>query len=328
MLLQSDYWDIRETETEDKFMATRRWTILVVPQGAGTTSEVQLSARLLKFFIGTAAVFTAAMLGLTFTAVSKGLALSRLDRLERRNEILASELTKMSSIVALLADTVDVLTDRDRNVRLLAGLEPSNPDVLQAGVGGPLPAPTAADRLLAETALGQQTLETRFSLESLNRRALMLAASYQQAVDTLYAFTDLLKRTPSILPVDGFVSSGFSSSRKHPIFHDNRPHEGTDVVAPRGATIMAAATGRVVDVGVKIGYGLTVTLDHGDGIRTRYAHCSKVLVRPGQSVERGEKIAEVGNSGWATNHHVHYEVLKNGKPVDPATFIFNGRIID
>lgn len=309
-------------------MATRRWTILVVPQGAGTTSEVQLSARLLKFLMGTAAVFTAAVLVLTFTAVSKGVALSRLDRLERRNEILASELSQMSSLVALLADTVDVLTDRDRNVRLLAGLEPSNPDVLQAGVGGPLPAPTEADRLLAETALGQQSLETRFSLESLNRRAVMLAASYQQAVDTLYAFTDLLSRTPSILPVDGFVSSGFSSSRKHPIFQDNRPHEGTDVVAPKGATIMAAAAGWVVDVGVKIGYGLTVTLDHGDGIRTRYAHTSKVLVRPGQSVERGEKIAEVGKSGWATNNHVHYEVLKNGKPVDPATFIFNGRIVD
>ena len=309
-------------------MATRRWTILVVPQGSGTTSEMQLSARLLKFLIGTVAVFTAAMLGLTFTAVSKGVALSSLDRLERRNEILAGELSKMSNIVSLLVDTVDVLTDRDRNIRLLAGLEPSNPDVMQAGVGGPLPAPTAADRLLAETALGQQTIETRFALESLNRRALMLAASYQQAVDTLYAFTDLLSRTPSILPVDGFISSGFSYKRKHPLFHDNRSHEGTDVVAQKGATIMAAATGRVVDVGVKIGYGLMVTLDHGDGIRTRYAHCSKVLVQPRQRVERGEKIAEVGNSGWATNHHVHYEVLKFGKPLDPTTYIFNGRIVD
>ncbi len=309
-------------------MAARRWTILVVPQGAGATREVQLSARVLKFFTGVAIVFAVAVLGLTITAVSKGAALSRLDRLERRNEILASELSKMSGIVALLADTVDVLTDRDRNVRLLAGLEPSNPDVLLAGIGGPLPSPTAADVLLAETALGQRSLETRFNLESLNRRAQMLAASYQQAVDTLYQFEDLLTRTPSILPVDGFVSSGFSFNRKHPIFHDNRPHEGTDVVAPRGATIVATAAGTVVDVGSKVGYGLTVTIDHGDGYRTRYAHCSKVLVTAGAQVARGDKIAEVGRSGWATNHHVHYEVLKNGKAVDPATFIFNGRIVD
>ncbi len=309
-------------------MATRRWTILVVPQGAGATREVQLSAPVLKCLTGLAMVFAAAVLGLTFTAVSKGAALSRLDRLERRNEILSSELNKMSGMVALLADTVDVLTDRDRNVRLLAGLEPSNPDVLQAGIGGPLPAATAADILLAETALGQRSLETRFNLASLNRRARMLAASYQQAVDTLDQFEDLLTRTPSILPVTGFVSSGFSSDRKHPIFHDNRPHEGTDVVAPRGAAIVATAAGTVVGVGNKVGYGLTVTIDHGGGYRTRYAHCSKIWVFVGARVTRGDKIAEVGRSGWATNNHVHYEVLKNGRAVDPATFIFNGRIVD
>ncbi len=309
-------------------MATRRWTILVVPQGAGATREVQLSTPVLKFFTGLAIVFAAAVLGLTFTAVSKGAALSRLDRLERRNEILSSELNKMSGMVALLADTVDVLTDRDRNVRLLAGLEPSNPDVLQAGIGGPLPAPTAADILLAETALGQRSLETRFNLASLNRRARMLAVSYKQAVDTLDQFENLLTRTPSILPVTGFVSSGFSSSRKHPIFHDYRPHVGTDVVAPNGATIVATAAGTVVGVGNKVGYGLTVTIDHGGGYRTRYAHCSKILVTAGARVTRGDKIAEVGRSGWATNNHVHYEVLKNGRAVDPATFIFNGRIVD
>ena len=309
-------------------MATRRWTILVVPQGAGATREVQVSARILRFMTGFATVFAAAVLGLTFTAVSKGVALSRLDRLERRNEILASELGQMTGMVALLSDTVNALTDRDRNVRLLAGLEPSDPDVLQAGVGGPLPTPTPADLLLAETTLGQRTLVTKANLQSLNRRALMLAASYQQAVDTLDQFRNLLAHLPSILPVEGFVSSGFNPNRPHPIFHDNRPHEGTDVVAPKGAAIMAAAAGTVVDVGNKVGYGLMVTLDHGDGLRTRYAHCSKTMVRVGQVVERGDKIAEVGNTGWATNHHVHYEVLKNGKAVDPALYHFNGRIVD
>lgn len=309
-------------------MATRRWTILVVPQGSGATRQVQISARMLKFLVGFATIFTTAVLGLTFTAVSKGVALSRLDRLERRNEILASELQAMSWTVALLSDTVDALTDRDRNVRLLAGLEPSNPDVLQAGVGGPVPTQTPSDLLLTETALGQQALVTRTTLEGLNRRARMLATSYQQALDTLGGFQDRLARLPSILPVDGFVSSPFSHNREHPIFHDDRPHEGTDIVAPRGATIMAAAAGRVVDVGNKVGYGLTVTLDHGDGLRTRYAHCSKTMVQVGQRIERGEKIAEVGNSGWATNHHVHYEVLKNGKPVNPALYNFGGRIVD
>jgi murein DD-endopeptidase MepM/ murein hydrolase activator NlpD len=268
------------------------------------------------------------VLGLTFTAVSKGVALSRLDRLERRNVVLASELSQMTGMVTMLSDTVDALTDRDRNVRLLAGLEPSNPDVLQAGVGGPVPTQTTDDLLLTETVMGQRTLVARSTLASLNRRATMLAGSYQQAVDTLAVFNDRLDRLPSIFPVEGFVSSHFNNSRKHPIFQDDRPHEGTDVVAPRGAGIMAAAAGRVVDVGNKVGYGLTVTVDHGDGLKTRYAHCSKVNVRAGQDVVRGEIIAEVGNSGWATNHHVHYEVLKDGKAVDPRLYNFGGRIVD
>jgi murein DD-endopeptidase MepM/ murein hydrolase activator NlpD len=309
-------------------MATRRWTILVVPQGAGATREVRVSAGLLKFLTGFAVVFATAVLGLTFTAVSKGVALSSLDRLERRNEVLASELSQMTGMVAMLSDTVDALTDRDRNVRLLAGLEPSNPDVLQAGVGGPVPAQTADDLLLTETVMGQRTLVARSTLASLNRRATMLAGSYQQAVDTLSRFNDRLNRLPSIYPVDGFVSSSFNNNRKHPIFQDMRPHEGTDVVAPRGAGIMAAAAGRVVDVGNKVGYGLTVTIDHGDGLKTRYAHCSAVNVRAGQDVVRGEIIAEVGKSGWATNHHVHYEVIKDGKAVDPRLYNFGGRIVD
>jgi murein DD-endopeptidase MepM/ murein hydrolase activator NlpD len=289
---------------------------------------VRVSAGLLKFLTGFAVVFATAVLGLPFTAVSKGVALSRLDRLERRNVVLASELSQMTGMVAMLSDTVDALTDRDRNVRLLAGLEPSHPDVLQAGVGGPVPTQTPDDLLLTETVMGQRTLVARSTLESLNRRATMLAGSFQQAVDTLTGFNDRLNRLPSIFPVDGFVSSPFSSNRKHPIFQDDRPHEGTDVVAPRGAGIMAAAAGRVVDVGNKVGYGLTVTVDHGDGLKTRYAHCSKVNVRAGQDVVRGEIIAEVGNSGWATNHHVHYEVLKDGKAVDPRLYNFGGRIVD
>jgi murein DD-endopeptidase MepM/ murein hydrolase activator NlpD len=191
-----------------------------------------------------------------------------------------------------------------------------------------VPTQTADDLLLTETVMGQRTLVARSTLASLNRRATMLAGSFQQAVDTLAGFIDRLNRLPSIFPVDGFVSSSFSNNRKHPIFQDDRPHEGTDVVAPRGAGIMAAAAGRVVDVGNKVGYGLTVTLDHGDGLKTRYAHCSKVNVRAGQDVVRGEIIAEVGNSGWATNHHVHYEVLKDGKAVDPRLYNFGGRIVD
>ena len=309
-------------------MAKRRWTILIVPQSAGATREVQLSLRALKVWTGLATLFVVASVALFFTAVSKAVDLSRLERLERRNEVLAKELGSMGGMVSFLSDTLAAITERDRTVRLLAGLEPISADVLQAGVGGPAGPTSLVERLLEETPLGRQTLDTRDLLETLNRRALMLASSFQQAVDTLDNHIDRLGRTPSIRPTMGFVSSGYSRSRMHPLFKENRPHEGTDFVAPAGATIVATASGRVVDVGTKIGYGLVVTINHGDGLQTRYAHCSKILVRAGQQVARGDKIAEVGRTGWATNHHVHYEVLLNGVAVDPSRYLFNGRIVD
>lgn len=309
----------------------RRWTILVVPQDVGKTRELQVSARALKVLSGTGIVLVGALLALMVTAVSKAVDLGRLDRIEKRNEILAQELARMTRVVGVLNDTVTAITERDQRVRLLAGLSPSNPDILQAGIGGPASPRSAADLLLAETTLGQQALSTRFDLETLIRRAQMLGSSYQQAVDTLGQRTDRFRRIPSIRPTDGFVSSRFSRNRVHPIFNEERPHTGADFVAPKGAAIFATASGRVVDV-VNVprntGYGMMVLIDHGDGIRTRYAHASKILVRVGQQVSRGDKIAEVGDTGWATNHHVHYEVIVNGVAVDPMTFVFNDRIVD
>ena len=309
-------------------MPQRRWTILVVPQNAGATRELQISSRALKVCSALATVFVVASVALFVTAVSKAVDLSRLERLERRNEILASELGSMTGVVSLLTDTLAAITQRDRTVRLLAGLDPRSQDVLQAGVGGPAAPTSFAERLMGETPLGRRTLVTRDELATLNRRALMLASSFQQAVDTLVNHVDRLGRTPSIQPTQGFVSSSYSRSRMHPLLHENRPHEGTDFVAPFGHSIVATAAGRVVEVGWQSGYGDVVMLDHGDGLQTLYAHCSKILVKPGQRVERGETIAEVGRTGLATNHHVHYEVLLNGVPVDPRRFLFNGRIVD
>ncbi len=309
-------------------MAKHRWTILIVPQSAGLTREVQVSSRALKVYTGMASLFVVTSVALFATAVSKAVDLSRLERLERRNEVLAGEIGTMGGVVARLSDTLAAMTERDRTVRLLAGLDPRSPDVLQAGVGGPAGPASAGEQLLMETVLGRQTVATRDELETLNRRALLLASSFAQAVDSLGRHIDRLGRTPSIRPTEGFVSSGYSRSRMHPIFNEMRPHEGTDFVAPAGASVVATATGRVVDVGTKIGYGLVVTLDHGDGLRTRYAHCSKILVRAGQLVVRGETIAEVGRTGIATNPHVHYEVLLNGAAVDPSRYLFNGRIVD
>jgi murein DD-endopeptidase MepM/ murein hydrolase activator NlpD len=128
---------------------------------------------------------------------------------------------------------------------------------------------------------------------------------------------------PTILPVHGRITSGFSPARRHPVTGRRRPHPGLDLAARAGTPIVATAQGRVTVSGRRGGYGLLVEIDHGQGFRTRYAHASRVLVRPGQAVQRGDTIARVGSTGLATGPHVHYEVLRNGRHVDPADFILS-----
>lgn len=122
------------------------------------------------------------------------------------------------------------------------------------------------------------------------------------------------------LPVIGAIASRFSRARRHPLLHIIRPHLGVDVAAARGTQITAPAPGRVSFVGRKFGYGLVVEIEHGNGVVTRYAHCGSALVNEGARVQRGVPIATVGTSGLSTGPHLHYEVLVNGRQVDPLRY--------
>jgi murein DD-endopeptidase MepM/ murein hydrolase activator NlpD len=104
------------------------------------------------------------------------------------------------------------------------------------------------------------------------------------------------------------------------VLHVIRPQLGIDVAEPRGTQITATAPGRVSFVGRKFGFGLVVEIDHGNGVLTRYAHCGSTLVTAGTHAERGMPIATVGTSGLSTGPHLHYEVLVNGKQVDPLRY--------
>jgi len=111
-------------------------------------------------------------------------------------------------------------------------------------------------------------------------------------------------------PVTGWVSSPFG-------FRDGRMHEGLDIAADSGDPIKAVSGGRVIFAGTQDGYGLTVIIDHGDGISTLYGHCSKLLVKRGERVASGQLIARVGSTGRSSGPHLHLEVRLNGVPHDP-----------
>lgn len=123
-----------------------------------------------------------------------------------------------------------------------------------------------------------------------------------------------------LAPVEGTVTSGFGE-RPNPMGAGTEFHPGIDIAAAEGTPIRAASGGRVVAAGPEGGYGNVVVLDNGNGVTTRYGHCSQIFSRVGQTVDAGSVIAAVGSTGRSTGPHVHFEVRVGDKPVDPASFL-------
>jgi murein DD-endopeptidase MepM/ murein hydrolase activator NlpD len=125
------------------------------------------------------------------------------------------------------------------------------------------------------------------------------------------------------MPVSGGVSSRYGM-RRHPILHTSRFHRGVDLKAASGTPVRASAEGRAVFAGWSGGYGRQVRIGHGKGLTTSYSHMSRIAVAPGAFVRRGQVIGYVGSSGLSTGPHLHYEVYRNGRPVNPATVRYAG----
>lgn len=121
-------------------------------------------------------------------------------------------------------------------------------------------------------------------------------------------------------PVSGRLSSLFGS-RTHPSTRKIRFHAGIDISAPRGTPVNSSMSGKVTYAGWRRGYGLVVVIDHGKGVETVYAHCSKLAVKVGQQVNTGQRIGYVGNTGVATGSHLHFEVRRDGNVRNPLRYM-------
>jgi len=305
----------------------RSWTVVVVPprNEAARTYEVPgWTFRAMLWAGGTAALVVIGAIVVLFSPW--GTPGARL--VAAQNKALQADIAAIEERFRVLDDTLLRIAERESQMRMLAGLPVEAAPAIDAVSGAAAPiGPTTASVADVGGATrrrpfaGRLGWSARPDIEGLISRASSLASGFRDVSDSLEANYSRFANTPSILPTAGWLSSQFTRSRFHPILHENRPHEGIDVTAPTGTPIVAPAAGKVVHAGSAQGFGLVVEIDHGNGIRTKFAHCSRVAVRVGQQVTRNQLIAAVGSTGLSTAPHLHYEIHVNGKPVDPLTYV-------
>ena len=233
------------------------------------------------------------------------------DRFMRENlDAMAQKLGEMQAKVIKL----EVMGER---VSSLAGVKPDELKPLQrsSGVGGPF-VPLDHPSLVQL----QKAVEGLDDATDLNTDVFTLIES------RLLESRLKLLMIPNSAPIDGPVGSGFGF-RPDPITGRAALHTGLDFRADIGTPVHAAAGGLVLESTWHPEYGRVVEIDHGNGLSTRYAHCSKVLVQAGALVKRGQPVAEVGTSGRSTGPHLHFEVLLDGAPQDPARFLTGGQTL-
>jgi murein DD-endopeptidase MepM/ murein hydrolase activator NlpD len=146
------------------------------------------------------------------------------------------------------------------------------------------------------------------------------AEAQAQDLDTKQIIDSIKNKYSFLTPVEGSVTSPFGE-RIHPVWKTQIFHSGVDIEAKKGVPIKAALSGKVIEASSNATYGKYIRMEHEDGIITLYGHCSQLLVKKGQIVEKGKTIAKVGNTGVTVGAHLHFEIWKDGKPLDPLEFI-------
>jgi len=287
--------------------------------------EESLKSKFVRFFSVISAVLTTALLFTIFLhkylpSPQEKTLLSEIDVMEVEYQRLVDEMERMEKVLG------NVQKRDSYTYRSLFGLDPIDNNVWRGGIGGH----NEYENFEQYKRVGETIIETQKRLRRLKHSLVIQSKSLDTIMNYAKKEEKFLASRPSIKPVrsDKLAKgvnflSGFGY-RIHPIFKVKKMHYGIDFTAPKGTAIQATGSGRVVKAARNAGFGNHIIIDHGFGYQTIYAHLSKINVRQGEQVVRGQLIGAVGSSGISTAPHCHYEVHLNGKPVNPISYCLDG----
>lgn len=242
-------------------------------------------------------------------------------RLREQTEAQRSQIHFFSSKIEELEKQVSRLKDFDKKIRIIANLERGQDSTPFMGMGGPSPS-DLREKLKGDKDEKGLVQQMKADVERLQSEATSRETSLSELERVLQTKREILVHTPSVWPAQGWVTSDFGF-RTNPFTGLTQMHEGIDISNRTGTIVVAPANGFVSDIGSDYAHGKFLIISHGFGMTTRYSHLNNTLVKAGQKVKRGDKIAEVGTTGKTTGPHLHYEVKLNSIPVNPMRFVLN-----
>lgn len=290
-------------------MTRKEHTIIFVPHSRARFRQYRVSSRLL--YSVASGVLLSALVGVTFS----GLWIRSFRRNREASALMAEnqDLRRRASQLNEKLETIEKqlieFEEKTRRLSIVAGLSGVH-DTGTGGVGGltavPVDAAAASEAGMAEA----------------GRRGALLSTRLSQVETKLTTQVDELALTPTLAPTAGVLSAGYGL-REDPFTGQQEFHTGIDISTPAGNRILAPANGTVVKVSWEKGYGRTVLVSHGYGVSTLYGHLEAARVFEGQRVKRGDMIGLVGSSGRSTGPHLHYEVQRGGRAVNPLDYVLN-----
>ncbi len=246
------------------------------------------------------------------------------EAISKQNHEIKSQRIQIQSFatdIEIIKKQVSNLSEFEDKVRLIADIQQTSNSSGLIGIGG-IPKESLEQDIPLEQKHNTLIREMHKQVDQTTQAAKQQSLSFEDLIKELETKRNILASTPSIKPVDGWITSRFGY-RKSPFTGRKEFHSGLDIANKSGTKVIATADGVVSFASRKMYIGNMVIIDHGHGRVSKFGHLKKLLVKQGQHVKRGDAIALLGNTGRSTGPHVHYEIKINGTPVNPLKYILN-----
>ena len=304
---------------------------MLIPERSSQVKKWMVSQKAVHGLLAGLAVFFIFVVFSTVVMFQYFFQKDKFDETTIRNQYLESQLHFLQNKVNLADSTLVRIQNFEQKLRVITQVNTQSPTAIgpisdeeetmmkSGGLDGQ-PQGQMVAMVTGPRYSGIESLE--LNVNQVHKKAALQEQSLQELYELLKDQHSLLSSTPSILPTQGMYTSGFGY-RISPFTGTRTLHTGMDLSAPVGTAVRAPADGIVTKIENDPGYGKVLVVSHGYGYSTLYGHNSKILVKVGQKVRRGEQLSEVGNTGRSTGPHLHYEVRVNGVEVNPVKYILN-----